>query len=120
MDKKIRRGDIYYADLDPVTGCEQGGVRPILIIQNNVGNKHSRTTIAAPITSKRTSSSLPVHVFITKKYTGLEDNSCVLLEQLRVIDKRRLMHKIGYVDAFIMKQVDSAIRVSTGLKKEYN
>ncbi len=120
MDKKIRRGDIYYADLDPVTGCEQGGVRPVLIIQNNVGNKHSHTTIAAPITSKRTSSSLPVHVFITKKYTGLEDNSCVLLEQLRVIDKRRLMHKIGYADAFIMKQIDSAIRVSTGLKKEYN
>lgn len=120
MDKKIRRGDIYFANLDPVVGSEQGGIRPVLIIQNNKGNKFSRTTIAAPITSKRTPNSLPVHVFLTRKYTGLEDNSCVLLEQLRVIDKRRLLHKVGYANAFIMKQVDSAIRVSTGLKKEYN
>lgn len=120
MKIQIRRGDIYFADLDPIVGCEQGGIRPVLIIQNNKGNKFSRTTIAAPITSKRTPNSLPVHVFLTKKYTGLEDNSCVLLEQLRVIDKSRLMHKVGYADFEVMKQVDSAIRVSTGLKKEYN
>lgn len=120
MDKKIIRGDIYFANLDPVVGSEQGGIRPVLIIQNNKGNKCSRTTIAAPITSKRTPNSLPVHVLLTGKYTGLEDNSCVLLEQLRVIDKRRLLHKVGYANAFVMKQVDSAIRVSTGLKKEYN
>ncbi len=120
MDKKIRRGDIYFANLDPVVGSEQGGIRPVLIIQNNKGNKCSRTTIAAPITSKRMQGFLPVHVFLTRKYTGLEDNSCVLLEQLRAIDKRRLLHKVGYANAFVMKQVDSAIRVSTGLKKEYN
>ena len=120
MESKIRRGDIYYADLDPVIGCEQGGIRPVLIIQNNIGNKYSRTTIAAPITSKRTLNTLPVHVFLTGNCTGLEDGSCVLLEQLRVIDKRRILHRIGNANELTMKQVDSAIRVSTGLKKEYN
>lgn len=118
--QKIRRGDIFYADLNPVVGCEQGGIRPVLIIQNDKGNDQSRTTIVAPITKNCGSCYLPVHVFILGRLTGLYENSCVLLEQLRAIDKCRLREKTGCLSPVTMKQIDAAIRISVGLKTEYN
>lgn len=111
----VRRGDIYYADLSPVVGSEQGGIRPVLIIQNDVGNKYSPTVIAAAITSRMTKSQLPTHIGITSGAAGLSKDSVVLTEQIRTLDKRRLRDRIGHLDAAAMSEVDSALSVSFGL-----
>ena len=113
-DVIIRRGDIYYADLRPVVGSEQGGVRPVLIIQNDVGNKHSPTTIVAAITGRKTKAALPTHVAIMTN--GLKTESTVLLEQIRTIDKARLGEYIGRLDSKTLAAVDRAIVVSLGIK----
>lgn len=114
-DREIRRGDIFYADLDPVIGSEQGGIRPVLVIQNNTGNEYSPTVIVAAITSKP-KTKLPTHVSL-KNRKGLEKNSVVLLEQIRTIDKIRLENYVGTVDRFQMRKIDEALRRSTGVKK---
>lgn len=111
----IKRGDIFYADLRPVIGSEQGGIRPVLIIQNDVGNKHSPTVICAAITSKMNKAKLPTHVEIdAKKYEIMKD-SVILLEQLRTIDKKRLKDKVCHLDQSILKEVDQALLVSLEL-----
>ncbi|MBP3320161.1 MAG: type II toxin-antitoxin system PemK/MazF family toxin [Clostridia bacterium] len=114
---EIKRGDIFYADLSPVVGSEQGGVRPVLIVQNDLGNKHSPTVIAAAITSQDTKSSLPTHINISAGCTGLDKNSVVLLEQIRTIDKKRLREKRGVADQSAMNKVDQALSISFGLLK---
>ena len=114
----VRRGDIYYADLSPVVGSEQGGVRPVLIIQNDVGNKFSPTVIAAAITSQHDKADLPTHIEVDAQGSGLIKDSVVLLEQVRTLDKRRLREKMGRLDDGVMKQVDTAIAVSFGLHPE--
>lgn len=106
---------MYYADLSPVVGSEQGGVRPVLIIQNDIGNKYSPTVIAAAITSQTNKSRLPTHIKLNSQTFGLMKNSVVLTEQIRTIDKSRLMEKIGQVDDAIMSQVNSALGISFGL-----
>lgn len=111
----IRRGDIYYADLSPVVGSEQGGVRPVLIVQNDVGNKFSPTVIAAAITSQKEKSNLPTHIPLSAGNTGLMKDSIVLLEQVRTIDKHRLKEKMGVLDDSSMNKVNQAISVSLGL-----
>ena len=111
----IKRGDIYYADLSPVVGSEQGGVRPVLIVQNDVGNKYSPTVIAAAITSQQDKSSLPTHINLSAAVSGLQKDSIVLLEQVRTIDKTRLREKMGALDNRSMNMVDKAISVSFGL-----
>ncbi len=116
----IRRGDIYYADLSPVIGSEQGGLRPVLIVQNDVGNKYSPTVIAAAITSKLSKTKLPTHIDIFADKVGLQRDSVVLLEQIRTIDKTRLKEKMGHLDDDMMHQVDEAITVSFGLGGERN
>jgi mRNA interferase MazF len=115
MSKKILRGDMYYTDLSPVIGCEQNGIRPILIIQNNIGNTYSPTVVVAAITSKAvTKSKLPTHCFIIAA-NGLETDSIVLLEQLRTIDKKRLKEYIGTLDEQLMRGVNKALAISVGL-----
>lgn len=114
----IRRGDIYYADLSPVVGSEQGGIRPVLIVQNNVGNRFSPTVIAAAITSRRSKANLPTHIPINSGSSGLAKDSVVLLEQVRTIDKRRLKEKMGAIDQSAMNAVDNAISISFGLGAE--
>lgn len=114
----IRRGDIYYADLSPVVGSEQGGLRPVLIVQNDVGNKYSPTVIAAAITSKLGKTKLPTHIDVFADKVGLQRDSVVLLEQIRTIDKTRLKEKMGHLDDDMMHQVDEAITVSFGLGGE--
>jgi mRNA interferase MazF len=116
MNESILRGDLYYADLNPVIGSEQGGVRPVLVIQNNDGNRHSPTIIIAAVTSK-TKVTLPIHCPLGVE-SGLEHNSVALLEQIRTIDKRRLKHYVGAVGAVDMRGVDRALAVSVGLKSE--
>ncbi len=111
----IKRGDIYYADLSPVVGSEQGGVRPVLIVQNNVGNRFSPTVIAAAITSQQSKAKLPTHIPLYANTSGLAKDSVVLLEQVRTIDKRRLKEKMGSVDESSMSAVDNAISISFGL-----
>ena len=111
----ILRGDIYYADLSPVVGSEQGGLRPVLIVQNNVGNKHSPTVIAAAITSKMSKVKLPTHIDIPINEGGLVKDSVILLEQVRTIDKTRLKEKTGHLDEETMRHVNNAIQVSLGL-----
>ncbi|MBE6733964.1 MAG: type II toxin-antitoxin system PemK/MazF family toxin [Ruminococcaceae bacterium] len=111
----IKRGDIYYADLSPVVGSEQGGVRPVLIVQNDVGNKYSPTVIAAAITSQQSKANIPTHIQIGSESSGLAKNSVVLLEQVRTIDKKRLKEKMGCVDQNAMSKVDQAISISFGL-----
>lgn len=111
----VKRGDMYYADLSPVVGSEQGGIRPVLIIQNDVGNKYSPTVIAAAITSQTSKSRLPTHININSSEFGLMKNSVILTEQIRTIDKSRLLEKIGQVDPTTMHQVNSALGVSFGL-----
>lgn len=113
----IRRGDIYYADLSPVVGSEQGGVRPVLIVQNNVGNKYSPTVIAAAITSQTGKTRLPTHIDVVAT-AGLAKDSVILLEQIRTIDKRRLKEKMGHLDDKVMAKVNEAISVSFGLSAE--
>lgn len=111
----VKRGDIYYADLSPVVGSEQGGMRPVLIVQNDTGNKHSPTVIAAAITSQINKARLPTHIELEARTYGLTKDSVVLLEQIRTIDKRRLKERMGKLDDSLMDQVDSAIAVSFGL-----
>ncbi len=111
----IRRGDIYYADLSPVIGSEQGGLRPVLIVQNDVGNKYSPTVIAAAITSRLGKTKLPTHIDVYADKVGLQKDSVILLEQIRTIDKKRLGEKMGHLDDEIMSAVDEAISVSFGL-----
>jgi len=111
----IKRGEIYYADLSPVIGSEQGGERPVLIIQNDIGNKYSPTVIAAAITSQRDKTKLPTHISVDAVECGLAKDSIVLLEQVRTIDKKRLKEKMGALDINAMGQVDKALTVSFGL-----
>lgn len=111
----IKRGDIYYADLSPVIGSEQGGIRPVLIIQNDVGNRYSPTVIAAAITSQRDKTKLPTHISVEASDCGLAKDSIVLLEQVRTIDKQRLKERMGSLDIASMGMVDKALSVSFGL-----
>ena len=111
----VKRGDIYYADLSPVVGSEQGGLRPVLIIQNDVGNKYSPTVIAAAITSRLGKTRLPTNIDIYADQVGLARDSVVLLEQVRTLDKRRLKEKMGHLDEGLMTEVNNAIAVSFGL-----
>jgi mRNA interferase MazF len=111
----VKRGDIYFANLSPVVGSEQGGHRPVLVIQNDVGNKYSPTIIVAAITSQISKAKLPTHVELSAKQYNLEKDSVVLLEQLRTIDKRRLQEKVTHLSEDIMGKVDEAIRISIGL-----
>ena len=113
----VKRGDIYYADLSPVVGSEQGGVRPVLIVQNDVGNKYSPTVIAAAITSQINKAKLPTHIEITAEDYGLSRDSVILLAQIRTIDKKRLREKIGRLDDELMDKVNEAISVSFGLSE---
>ena len=115
MDTNVRRGDIYYADLSPVVGSEQGGVRPVLIVQNDTGNRHSPTVIAAAITSQLGKAKLPTHIALAAQGSGLPKDSVILLEQIRTLDKRRLRERMGRVDGAVMEQVDAAIAVSFGV-----
>ena len=111
----VRRGDIFYADLSPVVGSEQGGLRPVLIIQNDIGNKYSPTVIAAAITSRLGKTRLPTHIDVFANRVGLVKDSVVLLEQVRTLDKRRLKEKMGHLDDGTMQKVDRALAVSVGL-----
>ena len=115
MEMNIKRGDIYYADLSPVVGSEQGGLRPVLIVQNDVGNKYSPTVIAAAITSKMGKTKLPTHIDVVGNQVGLAKDSVILLEQIRTIDKKRLKEKMGHLDDDTMRNVNDAIGVSFGL-----
>lgn len=110
----IKRGDLYYADLSPVVGSEQGGIRPILIVQNDTGNKYSPTVIGAAITSSITKAKLPTHIAVNANEFGLQKNSVILLEQIRTLDKRRLTHKIGELSSSAMKKVNTALLISLG------
>lgn len=112
----IKRGDMFYADLSPVVGSEQGGVRPVLIIQNDLGNKYSPTVIAAAITSQTNKTKLPTHIEINGDSKGLKNNSVILAEQIRTIDKSRLKEKIGHIDdELVMNKINNALGVSFGL-----
>ncbi|HHT92101.1 MAG TPA: type II toxin-antitoxin system PemK/MazF family toxin [Clostridiaceae bacterium] len=116
MNLVIKRGDIYYADLSPVVGSEQGGVRPVLVVQNDIGNKYSPTIIVAAVTSQVNKSKLPTHLELNaNEYKGLSKNSVVLLEQLRTIDKRRLRERVCVLDPVLMKKIDKALLISLGL-----
>ena len=111
----VKRGDIYYADLSPVVGSEQGGVRPVLIIQNDVGNKYSPTVIAAAITSRINKAKMPTHIELCAREYGLNKDSVILLEQIRTIDKKRLREKTGRLDEALMSRVNDALSISFGL-----
>lgn len=112
----VKRGDIFYADLSPVVGSEQGGIRPVVIVQNDVGNKHSPTVIAAAITSRVDKTKLPTHIEVMADRFGLAKNSVILLEQVRTIDKKRLKEKMGHLEEETMEKVNNAISVSLGLE----
>ena len=114
----VQRGDLYYADLSPVVGSEQGGVRPVLIVQNDVGNRFSPTVIAAAITSQSDKAKLPTHITLHAENCGLSKDSIVLMEQIRTIDKRRLKEKMGRLDELSMERVNQALSVSFGLGRE--
>lgn len=116
----IKRGDIFYADLSPVVGSEQGGIRPVLIVQNDVGNRYSPTVIAAAITSQHDKTDLPTHIKVNAVSSGLAKDSIILLEQVRTIDKRRLKEKMGTLDTRSMGEVDMALSVSFGLGNNNN
>ena len=115
VDTSVKRGDIYYADLSPVVGSEQGGIRPVLIVQNDIGNKYSPTVICAAITSQMNKAKLPTHIALSAPDYGLPRDSVVLLEQIRTLDKRRLREKMGSLDEKAMRHVDEALAVSFGL-----
>ena len=115
VDNSVKRGDIFYADLSPVVGSEQGGVRPVLIVQNDTGNRHSPTVIAAAITSQTGKARLPTHISVAPLSCGLPKESVILLEQVRTLDKKRLRERMGKVDGTVMQRVDAAIAVSFGL-----
>ncbi len=113
----IRRGDIYYADLSPVIGSEQGGLRPVLIVQNDIGNRYSPTVIAAAITSRMGKTRLPTHIDVFADKVGLAKDSVILLEQVRTLDKRRLKERMGHLDDSVMQKVNDAISISFGLNE---
>ncbi|NLM50878.1 MAG: type II toxin-antitoxin system PemK/MazF family toxin [Clostridiaceae bacterium] len=113
----VKRGDIFYADLSPVIGSEQGGVRPVLVVQNDIGNKYSPTVIVAAITSQINKAKLPTHTEIDAQTYGLAKDSVILLEQIRTIDKKRLREKIGSLDSELMEQVNEALLISFGLNE---
>jgi mRNA interferase MazF len=114
----VKRGDIFYADLSPVVGSEQGGVRPVLIVQNDIGNRYSPTVIAAAITSQRDKTKLPTHIELSPQTCGLSRDSIVLLEQIRTIDKRRLKERMGRLDNESMSKINQALQVSFGLNAQ--
>lgn len=118
MDINIKRGEIYYADLSPVIGSEQGGIRPVLIVQNNIGNKYSPTVIAAAITSQTGKAKMPTHIELSAENFGLSRDSVVLMEQIRTIDKKRLKEKMGRLNDDYMHRVDEALSVSFGLEQD--
>lgn len=111
----VKRGEVYYADLSPVIGSEQGGIRPVLIVQNDMGNKYSPTVIISAITSQITKAKLPTHVEVSANTWGFEKDSVILLEQIRTLDKKRLREKITVLDNEIMKKIDKALKISLGL-----
>lgn len=111
----VKRGDLFYADLSPVVGSEQGGIRPVLVIQNDVGNKYSPTVIAAAVTSQINKAKMPTHIEISAETYGLVKDSVILMEQIRTIDKRRLKEKIGHADEDLMQRVNKALSVSFAL-----
>jgi len=113
----VKRGDVYFADLSPVVGSEQGGTRPVLILQNDIGNRFSPTVIVAAITAQIQKAKLPTHVEINAKKYGFERDSVILLEQIRTIDKQRLTDKITYLDETMMQKVNEALQISLGLKE---
>ncbi|TDQ36723.1 type II toxin-antitoxin system PemK/MazF family toxin [Aureibacillus halotolerans] len=115
----VKRGDVYFADLSPVVGSEQGGVRPVLIIQNDIGNRFSPTVIVAAITAQIEKAKLPTHVEIDAKRYGFERDSVILLEQIRTIDKQRLTDKITHLNEEMMQRVDDAVQISLGLLKDF-
>ena len=115
MIENIKRGDIYYADLSPVVGSEQGGIRPVLIIQNDIGNRHSPTVICAAITSRMNKAKLPTHVEISAEQYDIVKDSVILLEQVRTIDKSRLKEKVCHLDRAVLERIDRALRVSLAL-----
>ena len=112
----VKRGDIYFADLSPVVGSEQGGMRPVLIVQNDTGNRHSPTVIAAAITSQLGKARLPTHIYLSGRSVGLSRDSVILLEQIRTLDKSRLRERMGHLDERAMNAVDNALAVSFGLQ----
>lgn len=114
----IKRGELYYADLSPVVGSEQGGVRPVLVVQNDVGNKYSPTIIAAAVTSKINKAKLPTHIELPSDSYGLAKDSVILLEQIRTLDKRRLKERIGELNPTVMDRVDKAILISLGFERQ--
>lgn len=116
MTMTVKRGDIYYADLSPVVGSEQGGIRPVLIIQNDIGNKYSPTVIVAAITSQINKAKLPTHIEISSDEYGLNKDSVILLEQIRTIDKKRLKEKIGHINDELMMNINDGLIISFGLK----
>ena len=119
MDNKvIKRGDIFYADLAQGQGSEQGGIRPVVIVQNDIGNKFSPTTIVAPITSKQNKAKLPTHIEIKAKQFGLEKDAVMLMEQIRTIDKVRLREFLGSVDEYIIDKIDNALKISLALNQK--
>lgn len=117
MNKKVvvKRGDVFYADLSPVVGSEQGGIRPVLVIQNDVGNKYSPTVIIAAITSQINKAKLPTHIEISGEDYGLNKDSVILTEQVRTVDKKRLKEKIGHLDDELMEKVNEALEISFGI-----
>ena len=114
MELNVKRGEIYYADLSPVVGSEQGGMRPVLIVQNDVGNRHSPTVIAAAVTSQMSKARLPTHIALKASAVGLSKDSVVLLEQIRTLDKSRLKEKIGELSPSVMERVNQALLISLG------
>ena len=116
MEKEVKRGEVFYADLSPVVGSEQGGIRPVLIVQNDVGNRYSPTVIAAAITSKQDKTNLPTHIGLKAGPGGLTKDSVVLLEQIRTLDKRRLRERAGRISPEAQHKVDAALGISFGLE----
>lgn len=116
----VKRGDIFYADLSPVVGSEQGGMRPVLVVQNNIGNHYSPTIIVAAITAKIQKGKMPTHVELSAKEYEIERDSVVLLEQVRTIDKQRLREKVTHLDNNMMAKIDEALRISVGLSKTFD
>jgi mRNA interferase MazF len=115
MNMNVRRGDVFYAELNPVVGSEQGGTRPVLIVQNDIGNQYSPTTVVAAITSQIQKAKLPTHVEIDSKKGGFDKDSVILLEQIRTIDKSRLKRKIAFLDEEVMQKVNHGLEISLGL-----
>lgn len=116
----VKRGDVFFADLSPVIGSEQGGIRPVLVVQNNLGNHFSPTVIVAAITAKIAKPKLPTHIGITAEETGIEKDSVILLEQIRTIDKSRLKERVCHLSQALMEDVDAALKISVGVAVDPN